>query len=188
MAVIFALHRHTVLHQLVLEDLKEHNFCSFRFHCIIILRFLACRIAYVSARAPFFSKLNLFCLTTSSFLSNYDSTGTIEKSSKWIEQVSNTCNESSLELQHLMYIEVCFFSAYFQLEDLALCSGVGFDPLCCRRMLFIIVLTASFEPFLTLNCTIYKDSNKQKDQHRLYKRQSCQSEMLLHSLNSSLQR
>lgn len=66
----------------------------------------------MSLQEPFFSKLNLFCLTTSSFLSNYDSTGAIKKCSKWIEQVSNTCNESSLELQHLMYIEVCFFCLF----------------------------------------------------------------------------
>lgn len=86
-----------------------------------------------------------------------------------------------------MYIKVWIFYFYFQQGDPALCSGVGVDPFCYSRMLFIIVLTASFEPFLTWNCTIYKDSNKQKDQHRHYKRQSCQSEMLLHSVNSSPQ-
>lgn len=52
------------------------------------------------------------------------------------------------ELELLKYIEVFYF--YFQPAEPALCSGVGFDPFCCSRMLFIIVLTASFEPFLRL--------------------------------------
>ncbi len=93
------------------------------------------------------------------------------------------------EVEHLMYTEVCFFYFYFQQADPALCSGVGFDPFCCSHMLFIIVLTDSFEPFLRLEIAPFtRTPTSRRINIGVIKDRAVNLKMLLHSLNSTPQR
>lgn len=106
------------------------------------------------------------------------------------DRKKNICQIHAVTIrQHLMYMRFVFFYFYFKLEEPALCSGVLFDPFCCSRTLFIIVLTASFEPFLRLEIAPFtRPPTSKRSNIGAIDRQSCQSEMLLDSGNSSPQR